>query len=400
VRLYHGTRLTTTPDLTPPVDGGRADPVAFEARGAARLFYGIALATLIAAIAYFGRQVFIPIIIASFLSFIIYTLKETIRRGPLVGRFLPHWLCYIFAFALIIAIFVLLIEIVRSNVDALIAAAPDYERRLRDISKEAVVHLKGSGLLPAELAGGVDQLRAAALSLINPVLSQAGAAVRAVTANSVTIFLYTVFLLLERGRIFKKINLLSVDREQRSAVNETMRDIATLVRQYISVKTVMNLITAAISYAIMQAIGVDFAGFWALLIFLFNFIPIVGAISAISLPVILALVQPDGGGVQTALITLALLVGAEQAMSSGIEPRLVGKSLNLSPLVILVSLAVWGSLWGFAGMLLAVPITVTIMIILTQFHSTRPLAILLSDSGEIAPINHAPINPDSAAPAA
>jgi len=392
--------LTTTPDLTPPVDGGRADPVAFEARGAARLFYGIALATLIAAIAYFGRQVFIPIIIASFLSFIIYTLKETIRRGPLVGRFLPHWLCYIFAFALIIAIFVLLIEIVRSNVDALIAAAPDYERRLRDISKEAVVHLKGSGLLPAELAGGVDQLRAAALSLINPVLSQAGAAVRAVTANSVTIFLYTVFLLLERGRIFKKINLLSVDREQRSAVNETMRDIATLVRQYISVKTVMNLITAAISYAIMQAIGVDFAGFWALLIFLFNFIPIVGAISAISLPVILALVQPDGGGVQTALITLALLVGAEQAMSSGIEPRLVGKSLNLSPLVILVSLAVWGSLWGFAGMLLAVPITVTIMIILTQFHSTRPLAILLSDSGEIAPINHAPINPDSAAPAA
>lgn len=392
--------MTTTPDRTPPVDGGRADPVAFEARGAARLFYGLALATLIAAIAYFGRQVFIPIIIASFLSFIIYTLKETIRRGPLVGRFLPHWLCYIFAFALIIAIFVLLIEIVRSNVDALLAAAPDYERRLRDISKEAVVYLKGSGLLPAELAGGVDQLRAAALSMINPVLSQAGGAVRAVTGNSVTIFLYTVFLLLERGRIFKKINLLSADREQRSAVNETMRDIATLVRQYISVKTVMNLITAAISYAIMQAVGVDFAGFWALLIFLFNFIPIVGAISAISLPVILALVQPDGGGVQTALITLALLVGAEQAMSSGIEPRLVGKSLNLSPLVILVSLAVWGSLWGFAGMLLAVPITVTIMIILTQFHSTRPLAILLSDSGEIAPINHAPINPESAAPAA
>lgn len=382
--------MTTASDID-AASGGREGPLPVSARGAARLFYGLGLATMIGAIAYVGRSVFIPIIIACFLSFIIYTLKETIRRGPMIGRFLPHWLCYLFAFALIISIFVLLIDIVRNNIDSLVAAAPDYERRLRDISKEAIKFLRESGLLPAELAGGVDQLRTAALSMINPVLSQAGAAVRAISGNSVTIFLYTIFLLLERGRIFKKINLLSADREQRSAVNDTMRDIATLVRQYITVKTVMNLITATISYAIMQAIGVDFAGFWALLIFLFNFIPIVGAISAISLPVLLSLVQPDGGGVQTALLTLALLVGVEQAMSSGIEPRLVGKSLNLSPLVILISLAVWGSLWGFAGMLLAVPITVTIMIILTQFRSTRPIAVLLSDSGDIAPINHAPI---------
>ncbi len=369
------------------------DSVPVRARGAARLFYGLGLATLIAAIAYFGRAVFIPFIVACFLTFLIYTLKETIRRGPLVGRFLPHWLCYVFAFALIISVFVLLIDIVRNNIDALVAAAPEYERRLRDISKEGIAFLRDSGLLPAEMAGGVDQLRAAALSMINPVLREAGAALRAITGSSVTIFLYTVFLLLERGRIFKKINLLSSDGEQRAAVNETIRDIATLVRQYITVKTVMNLITATISYAIMRLVGVDFAGFWALLIFLFNFIPIVGAISAITLPVVLSLVQPEGGGIQTALLALVLLVGAEQAMSSGVEPRMVGKSLNLSPLVILISLAVWGSLWGFAGMLLAVPITVTIMIILTQFQSTRPLAILLSDSGEIAAINHKPLMP-------
>lgn len=373
------------------------DEMAVRARGSARLFYGLGLATLIAAIAYFGRAVFIPFVVACFLSFLIYTLKETIRRGPLVGRFLPHWLCYAFAFALIISVFVLLIDIVRNNIDALVAAAPDYEQRLRDISKQGIRLLHESGLLPAEFAGGVDQLRSAALSMINPVLREAGAAVRAITGNSVTIFLYTVFLLLERGRIFKKINLLSADHAQRAAVNETMRDIAGLVRQYITVKTVMNLITAAISYLIMRLVGVDFAGFWALLIFVFNFIPIVGAISAISLPVLLALVQPDGGGAKTALLTLVLLVVTEQAMSSGVEPRLVGKSLNLSPLVILVSLAVWGSLWGFAGMLLAVPITVTIMIILTQFESTRPIAILLSDDGEIAAINHASLRPAASA---
>ncbi|MFN0024114.1 MAG: AI-2E family transporter [Parvularculaceae bacterium] len=364
-------------------------PVAVKVRGAAQLFFGLGLATLIGAIAFIGRSVFIPVIIASFLTFIIYTLKETIRRGPLVGRFLPNWLCYVFAFALIVSTFVLLIEIVRDNVEALIDAAPLYEERLRKISLDGLRVLQSSGLLPAELAGGVEQLRAAALSLINPVLSQAGSVVRAITANSVTIFLYTVFLLLERGRIFRKINLLSDHPDDKSAINDTIGDIGMLVRQYITVKTVVNLIVASISFAIMQLVGIDFAGFWALLIFLFNFIPIVGAITAITLPVLLALVQPEGGGVQTALLALALLVGAEQAMSSGIEPRLIGKSVNLSPLVILLSLAVWGSLWGFAGMLLAVPITVTIMIILTQFKSTRPIAILLSDNGEIAPINRA-----------
>lgn len=367
--------------------------LAVKMAGSARLFYAVGFASLIALIFYFGRSIFIPVVIAGFLSFLIYTLKETVRRGPLVGRFLPNWLCYLLAFALIISVFVLFIEIIRDNLDALIREAPFYEERLKKFTQDGIQYLRTAGVLPEEMVGGVDQLRATALSMINPLLSQVGGAVGGITGNSVTIFLYTAFMLLERGRIFKKINLLSQDPAQRRAVNETIADIASLVRQYITVKTVTNLIVAAVSYFIMALIGVDFAGFWALLIFAFNFIPIVGAVSAISLPVILLLVQPEGGGVQKALLALALLVGAEQTMSSAVEPRLIGKSLNLSPLVILLSLAIWGTLWGFAGLLLAVPITVTIMIILTQFESTRPISILLSDSGEIAPIKHAPIEP-------
>lgn len=379
-------------------DASRPD-VAVRVRGAARLFYGLGLATLIAVIAYFGRSIFIPIVIAGFLGFLIFTLKETIRRGPLIGRFLPNWLCYLFAFALIVSVFVLFIEIIRDNVEALLAAAPLYEERLRKFTQDGVHYLGAAGVLPEDFVGGVDQLRSAALSMINPLLSQVGSMVRSLTGNSVTIFLYTVFMLLERGRIFKKINLLSPESDRRQAVNDTIADIGALVRQYITVKTVTNLITATASYFVMIFVGVDFAGFWALMIFALNFIPIVGAISAISLPVILLLVQPDGGGVERAGLALLLLVGVEQTMSSAIEPRLIGRSLNLSPLVILLSLSVWGSLWGFAGMLLAVPITVTIMIILTQFESTRPIAILLSDSGQIAGLKHAPLKRAAANPA-
>lgn len=363
------------------------------ADGPARVFYGLGLAVLIAAVAYVGRGVLIPIIFAVFLSFLIYTLKSSIRRIPTIGRLLPHWLCYFLAFALIVLVATFLIDIIRDNVAAIVAAAPLYEERLKALSGEGMRAIEGLGMLPREILGGVDELRRSALSMINPILSQIGAAVGSITGGAVTVILYTVFMLLERGRIFRKINLLNPDLGRRRVVNDTIAEIATLVRQYITVKTAINLVTATASYLLMLAIGVDFPGFWALLIFLFNYIPVVGAASAISLPVILSLVQPEGGGVRMALTTLVLLIGVEQTMSSAIEPRLVGRSLNLSPLIILLSLAVWASLWGFAGALLAVPMTVTVMIILTQFDQTRPIAILLSDDGQIEPIRRIPTGP-------
>ena len=155
-------------------------------------------------------------------------------------------------------------------------------------------------------------------------------------------------------------------------------------------------IIISIANIIMLIIGVQFAGFWALLIFVLNYIPIFGAASAITLPVLLSLVQPDGGGVRMALIAAISLIGAEQVMSNGIEPRIVGRTLNLSPLVVLFSLSVWGALWGFAGLLLSVPITVTVMIVLSQFRSTRPVAIMMSDNGEIAAIKHPAPAPEAA----
>lgn len=353
--------------------------------GQATVFFSLALAVLVALVAYLGRGVFIPLVIAGFNCFLIYTLKETIRRGPLIGRFLPNWLCYLFAFAAIGTALLFLIEIVRNNVEALIIAAPLYEQRLRDITVDFIGLVERLGVVPEDLLASVDELRRTAIGMINPLLSEIGSSARALTTNFLTIFLYTVFMLMERRRIFRKIGIISGGQGKRYAVSETIGDIGAMVRQYITVKTFINLITASASYAILRLLGVDFPGFWALLIFLLNFIPIVGPITANAFPVILALVQP-GGGLEFALITLALLVGLEQTMSTLIEPRLVGRSLNLSPLVILLSLAVWGSLWGFAGMLLAVPMTVTTMIVLAQFRSTRAVAVMLSDNGQIAAI--------------
>ena len=364
--------------------------------GVARTFYGLAVAVLIGFIAYIGRGVLIPFVIAGFLCFLIYTLKEGVKRTPFAGKFIPNWLGFLLAFALIGGCVVLFIEIIKSNVEALLTAWPSYEERLRTLFNDALEFARSRSFVPAELLGGVDQIQQSAIGLIQPVLARAAASLTGLTSNFltfITIFLYLIFMLIERGRIFRKINLLGADEGQRLAINETMSDIGVLVRQYITVKTISNLVTASISYVIMLIIGIQFAGFWALLIFILNYIPIFGAASAITLPVMLALVQPDGGGIRMSLTALVCLIGAEQVMSNGIEPRLVGRTLNLSPLVVLFSLSVWGSLWGFAGLLLSVPITVTVMIVLTQFQSTRPIAIMLSDDGKIADIKHAAFEP-------
>jgi AI-2 transport protein TqsA len=364
---------------------------AIHSAGMARTFYGLAVTVLIGFIAYIGRGVLIPLVVAGFLCFLIFTLKENIRRAPFIGKYLPDWLSYLFAFVLIGIGIMLFVEIIKSNVETLLETWPSYEARLVALFQEGLAFVRTIDFLPKEFAGGVEQLQQAGINAIRPLLSQAAGSLRSLTSNFVTfitVFLYLVFMLIERGRFFKKINLLGANHSERRAINETISDIGVMVRQYITVKTITNLITAIVSYTIMKLIGIQFAGFWALLIFVLNYIPIFGAASAITLPVLLALVQPDGGGVRMALIALISLVGAEQVMSNGIEPRIIGRTLNLSPLVILFSLGLWGSIWGFAGLLLSVPITVSVMIVLSQFHSTRAIAVMLSDNGQIADIKH------------
>lgn len=370
-----------------------------DGQSVAKTFYGIAIAVLIGFIAYIGRGVIIPLVVAIFLCFLIYTLKENIRRAPYIGRFMPDWVGYMIAFILIGGGMVLFVEIIRSNVETLLETWPSYEQRLRGLAGDAIAYFRTVDFLPQDLLGGVEQIQKSALDLIKPVLSQAAGSLRSLSSNFltfITVFLYLVFMLIERGRLLRKIELLGADDRQRRVINETISDIGVMVRQYITVKTLSNLVTATISYVIMLIIGVQFAGFWALLIFVLNYIPIFGAASAITLPVLLSLVQPDGGGVRMATIAAVSLIGAEQVMSNGIEPRIVGRSLNLSPLVILFSLGVWGSLWGFAGLLLSIPITVTVMIVLSQFHSTRGIAIMMSDNGKIADIKHGDLEQERA----
>jgi AI-2 transport protein TqsA len=148
-------------------------------------------------------------------------------------------------------------------------------------------------------------------------------------------------------------------------------------------KTFVSAVVAIASWIIIRLIGIDFAEFWAVLIFIFNFIPYVGSFVAVLLPVLLTLVQFGAPG--PFLVALVGLTGVQMVVGNFVEPRLMGNSLNLSPIVILLSLAAWSALWGVVGAFLCVPITVVMLIVFSEFEATRPLAILLSQDGRIRP---------------
>jgi predicted PurR-regulated permease PerM len=151
--------------------------------------------------------------------------------------------------------------------------------------------------------------------------------------------------------------------------------------KYVTLKSAISLVTGALSYFALEIIGVDFAFFWAFLIFLLNFIPNIGSLVATLFPALIAGLQ--FGDLEQPLLVLVSVGAIQLLVGNFLEPRLMGDSLNISSLVVILGLAFWGALWGIVGMFLSVPIMVMLVIILSQFQSTRGVAILLSDKGDI-----------------
>jgi AI-2 transport protein TqsA len=135
------------------------------------------------------------------------------------------------------------------------------------------------------------------------------------------------------------------------------------------------------SYVVMRLFGLEFAALWAVLIFFLNFVPYVGSVLGVVLPVLMTAVQFED--TSTVLTMLTLLTALQFGIGNFLDPYVMGNSLNLSPFAILISLAVWSELWGVPGAFLAVPITAILAIVFSEFPGTRPIAVLLSSNGRL-----------------
>jgi predicted PurR-regulated permease PerM len=156
-----------------------------------------------------------------------------------------------------------------------------------------------------------------------------------------------------------------------------MRD---AVEQYLWVQTVTGLMVAGLSWIAMAAVGLHNSVFWAFLIFLAVYIPVIGGTFAGVAPPLFALMEFDS--YWPAIILLVALQAIGIIIGNVVYPRMQGRSLNIDPIVVLLALAFWGAIWGIAGMFLSTPLTVMAMVILAQFEGTRWVSVLLSADGE------------------
>ena len=202
------------------------------------------------------------------------------------------------------------------------------------------------------------------------------------TVTSMASALVTVMLWVSIVLLFSSIKVVGLfpNRDERREALEAFRRIRDGVEQYVWVQTVTGLAIAIASWIAMAVIGLDNAIFWAFLIFIASYIPVIGGVIGVLAPPVFALIQFPS--FWPAVILLAVLQVIQFVVGNIILPRMQGDSLNMDPVVVLLSLAFWGVIWGLAGMFLSTPLTVMAMIILAQFPGTRGVAILLSADGE------------------
>ena len=341
------------------------------------IVYGAILAVIIGWVLYIGRPVFVPMVFGVIVAYIIIGLARALKRLPTVGRRLPRWLCYAASISSILVALGAGVLLVVNNVGRVVQLAPEYEQLLLQMIQ------RGAEFLDIESAPTWTRLREQILEQISlqNLIGSTVVSVTAVVATLAVVLLYATFLLIEKRVFPHKLQNLSDDPEDVSRVRQVLDSISTRTGQYLALKTLVSVILGVISWAIMEAFGVEFAGFWAVLITVLNYVPYIGSFLGVLLPVAWSIVQFGDWG--TVLTLLALLTTAQFVIGNFLDPYLMGNSLNLSPFVILASLTIWGMLWGVPGAFLAVPITSVLAIVLSEFSGTRPIAVLMSRGGQL-----------------
>ena len=334
---------------------------------------GLILVWIVGSMLIEGRGLLIPIIMSIFIWHLLNTINSGIQGIPMIGNRLPTWMSMILSLLLVAFFVKILINIIGDNVTEVIAASPRYQENLLTIFNniDQRFHIK-------VLTGFDNAIKT--LSIQNMLLNIYGV-FTTLMSSAVIILLYVVFLFVEQHYFTQKMNAMISQPDHRKLVNNIISHIMKDTQTYLGIKTLLSLATATSSWLVMKWVGLDFAEFWALLIFFLNFIPNIGAIIATAFPSVLALIQ-----FQTWWPFLEVTIGIvaiQFVVGNFLEPKLLGKSLNLSPLVILIALAFWGTIWGVLGMFLSVPITVMMMITFAHFSATRPIAVLLSQDGYI-----------------
>jgi len=311
----------------------------------------------------FAKALLVPFLVALFLALITVRPMLWMQRNRVPS---------IFAALIIVTAIMLILSVVGTIVGRSIAdftaALPSYQSRLNAIFDSAVQ------FSAAKL--GMDGVSASVRDMFNPGTAMRLVAnflngLRGVLTNVFLIFITMIFMLLEASSVRTKVEAAF---GHTAATFEKQRVFLDNLGRYLGIKTVVSAATGFLAWLLTWLIGLDFPLLWGMLAFLLNYVPTIGSIIAAIPAILLALVQL---GVGEAIATMVGFVGINILFGNFLEPRLMGYGVGLSPLVVFIGLIFWGWVLGPIGMLLSVPLTMTLKLALENDESMRWIAIFL-----------------------
>lgn len=310
----------------------------------------------------FALSVTKSIMIPFVLSLLMYFILSPIRTFFIKQLRFPQWLALVATFAVVTLVLTLLFFILFSAFQEFAMGYGAYQAKViyfADSIQDFLV-ARGVPIESIDFSSMLSNLPFAQLA------KGAGAGVLSLVSTTLLVFIFLIFLF-TGGSKSKKTS------EQQGGLG---KEINAQIRKYLAIKLLTSSVTAAIVFVIFTALDLDLAFVFCFFVFLLNFIPTVGSFFATLLPLPVAFIQYES--LMPIVLVLALPGIIQFAIGNIFEPRLMGQSLNIHPVVVLMSLMFWGLIWGIVGAFLAVPITAVIKIALQKIEGGNFIAQIMS----------------------
>jgi predicted PurR-regulated permease PerM len=313
-----------------------------------------------------AKPVFFPFFLAVMLYFLMSPALDYLTRLKI-----PKAVSILFLVIITFFIFYLLGALFYSSGKSFAAELPKYGQRLQSIIDSIQMKLQMPQIewetLDWTKQFDLGKVGGFVLSSLGPFFS--------FMANLFLVFIFLIFIMSGRGKVKNKVvNYYPKEKSERFIT--MAQNIDSQIQRYIAIKTLVSFFTGVFAGIVLVIWGLDFAIVFAFLTFILNYIPNIGSFIATVFPVAIAIFQYDT--IWPAIWICVILITLQQVMGNFVEPRLMGKGLGLSPLVVLFSLFFWGWLWGIPGMILATPMTAIVKIVCSNIPELRVVAALMS----------------------
>ncbi|PIE17057.1 MAG: hypothetical protein CSA66_06880 [Proteobacteria bacterium] len=334
------------------------------------LFLGVIAAVLVGLLFYAMRPVVLPIVLATFFALMVRPVHRWLKR------YVPSALSVTLLTASIGAVLFAIPVMLAANIQAILDKLPEYRPRIQAIFDEV------TRVAERQFDVDLSDLHITSADAMDSLLSVLSTSVEGAAAflGTVVLVLFTMIFVLSETEIARAKLALALDPANERKVMDSVHSMREAMTRYIATKTLISFLSGLSAGLFTWALDVDFPFVWGVLTFMLYYIPNVGATIAVVPPTLIALVQFDSP--TQGVVVLASLGVSFNLIGNVLEPRLMGRTLSISPLVVFISLIFWGWYWGFIGVILSVPLTVTVKIVCEHIDALRPIAIMLSDDPE------------------